>query len=339
VTNTYPELWALREALGSTRAVLDGEVVAFGEGGRPDFGLLAHRIHVSDPGAAHRLAATAPVRYLIFDLLYLDGHPTTELSYDDRRALLEALPGLTTPGLEVAGTAPPGREVLGAATPDIEVPGRAMHGRAMHDRGVPGRAVPSLDALRVATSARAAPGVEVPESFHGDGPAVLAASLDAGLEGIVAKRRLSTYQPGRRSPDWVKVKNVRRQSVVIGGWEPGDGRRAHRIGALLVGVAAGEAASRTAGPGGSRFAYAGQVGTGFSDTLLDRLASLLAPLRRNTPPFPDVPPDYARKAVWVAPELIADVEFSSWTPAGRMRHPSFKGLRDDIDPSETIREP
>jgi bifunctional non-homologous end joining protein LigD len=292
MTDAYPELAELGRALGPTQAVLDGEVVAFGADGRPDFELLIHRMHVTDPAAARRLARTTPVRYMAFDLLYLDGRPAVELCYDERRALLEALPGLT-----------------------------------------------------------------VPESFHGDGRAVLAASLAAGLEGVVAKRRGSTYLPGRRSPDWVKVKNSRRQAVVIGGWEPGEGRRAHRIGALLVGVATGGPAAPGASdepgapdaPGsppeqgapaeqGGAFAYAGQVGTGFTEATLDRLAALLAPLRRDTPPFPDVPAEYARDAVWVEPVLVAEVEFGSWTHDDRMRRPSFKGLRDDVDPSETVRE-
>jgi bifunctional non-homologous end joining protein LigD len=153
------------------------------------------------------------------------------------------------------------------------------------------------------------------------------ASSQAGLEGVVAKRRSATYQPGRRSADWVKVKHTRRQTVVIGGWEPGAGARRDRIGALLVGVAT---------PAG--FRYAGQVGTGYTDTMLDRLAELLAPLRRDDPPFPDVPRGYARDAVWVSPELVADVEYGSWTADGRLRHPSFKGLRDDVAPTGAVRE-
>jgi bifunctional non-homologous end joining protein LigD len=262
VTAAYPELRALGRKLGSTQAVLDGEIVAFGAAGTPDFGLLSHRMHVTDPAAARRLARRTPVTYLVFDLLFVDGHPTMSLTYDERRELLARLPGL-----------------------------------------------------------------EVPEAFPGDGDAVLRAISQAGMEGVVAKRRSSPYQPGRRSADWVKVKSTRRQTVVIGGWEPGSGARRDRIGALLVGVAT---------PAG--FRYAGQVGTGFTDAMLDRLAELLAPLRRDDPPFPDVPAEYARDAVWVAPELLADVEYGSWTADGRLRHPAFKGLRDDVPPSAAERE-
>ena len=277
VTAAYPELQAARRAAGPLQAVLDGEIVAFGPGGTPDFGLLTHRIHLADPARARRAARRFPVRYLVFDLLFLDGRSTLDLPYDGRRALLAELPGIRPPGVRAPGT------------------------------GVPG--------------------VEMPDAFTGDGAAVLRASARAGLDGVVAKRRDSPYQPGRRSPDWVKVKNTRHQSVVIGGWEPGQGRRAGRIGALLVGVAT---------PGGLR--YAGQVGTGFSDETLDRLLELLAPLRRDDPPFPDVPAGRARGAVWVAPELVAEVEYGSWTPDGRLRHPVFKGLRDDVDPAGTLRE-
>ncbi|MDT3445044.1 MULTISPECIES: DNA polymerase ligase N-terminal domain-containing protein [unclassified Pseudofrankia] len=293
VTAAFPELRPVGAALGATQAVLDGEIVAFGPDGRPDFSLLAHRIHVADAGAARRLARQIPVSYLVFDLLFLEGHATTGLSFDERRDLLAQFPGLT-----------------------------------------------------------------LSDTLPGDGPEVLRASAAAGLEGVIAKRRSSVYQPGRRAADWVKTKNIRTQTVVIGGWEPGAGRREGRIGSLLVGIAdpgvadpggprlggarlGGAEGGETGGDvgGGIAFRYAGHVGTGFSDATLDLLASLLEPLRQDTPPFPDVPAQRARKAVWVRPELVAEVEYAHWTPDARMRHPSFKGLRDDLTPADTARDP
>jgi len=313
VTAAFPELADVAAALGPTRAVLDGEVVAFGPDGKPDFDRLAHRMHVADAAAARRLAGRIPVSYLVFDLLFLDGRATTALPYDERRALLARLPGLT-----------------------------------------------------------------LSEQLPGTGAEVLRASAAAGLEGIVAKRRSSAYLPGRRGDDWVKVKNVRTQSVVIGGWQPGAGTRANRIGSLLVGVAepsppgpaqgpsqvsepsqASDAAETsepaetselsqpstrppTDGPPKARdsvFRYAGHVGTGFSAATLDLLDRLLGSLRAAEPPFPDVPADAARTAVWVRPELVAEVEYARWTPDNRLRHPSFKGLRDDLTPADTTPEP
>ena len=169
----------------------------------------------------------------------------------------------------------------------------------------------------------------VPPSLREDGAAVLQASRAQGLEGIVAKRLRSPYRPGQRSDDWVKVKVVHRQEVVIGGWEPGEDGRTGSIGALLLGT--------YDDAGGLR--YAGQVGTGFTQQTLHDLARLLAPLRRETSPFADeVPRPAARLAVWVQPELVAEVEYGSWTRDGRLRHPAYKGLRADCDPRTVRRE-
>jgi bifunctional non-homologous end joining protein LigD len=161
-----------------------------------------------------------------------------------------------------------------------------------------------------------------------DGPDVQAASLQQGLEGVVAKRQASRYEPGRRSSSWVKVKNVLRQEAVVGGWQPGERGRSGQIGSLLIGVY--EA-------GG--LAYAGHVGTGFTRPTLDLLARRLAPLRRAASPFvTEVPPEHARFAVWAEPVLVVEVAFTEWTTAGRLRAPSYKGLRDDKEPREVVRE-
>ncbi len=126
--------------------------------------------------------------------------------------------------------------------------------------------------------------VHVPPSFRGGGEAVLAVSIRDGLEGVVVKRLDSPYRPGRRSPDWLKIKNRRLLDVVVGGISPGRGHRAGQIGSLLVGIP---------GPGG--LAYAGRVGTGFTQPELRRLEQLFAPLRRDRPPFAGpVPPARGR---------------------------------------------
>jgi bifunctional non-homologous end joining protein LigD len=171
---------------------------------------------------------------------------------------------------------------------------------------------------------------QVPPSFTGYAAAdVLGVSREHGLEGIVAKRLDSPYRPGRRSPEWRKVKNIYRQAVVVGGWKPGEGDRTGQIGSLLVGVQ---------GSGG--LDYAGHVGTGFTQQTLGLLAARLAPLQQPDSPFAGtVPREHARGAVWVQPSLVVEVAFAAWTPEGRLRAASYQGLRDDKDPADVIREP
>jgi bifunctional non-homologous end joining protein LigD len=168
---------------------------------------------------------------------------------------------------------------------------------------------------------------QAPEHTVGHGSALLQASTEQGLEGIVAKRLDSTYQPGLRARSWVKIKSVRRQELVIGGWLPGKGKREHRIGALLAGVYEPDGVLR----------YVGRVGSGFSERELDHLASLLEPLRQDDSPFSAgaSPP---RNAIFCEPELVAEVEFSEWTSDGSLRQPRYKGLRDDKPATEVVRE-
>ncbi|MEO7261715.1 MAG: non-homologous end-joining DNA ligase [Jatrophihabitantaceae bacterium] len=271
VSVSYPELDGLGAQLGRRQAVLDGEVVAFGDDGLPDFARLQKRMHVSRPAEAQRLSGTDPVQYLIFDLLHLDGSATVGLPYRQRRQLLEEL---------------------------------------------------KLDGAHW----------QCPRFFIGNGAMLLQASKQLGLEGVVAKRLTSTYRPGRRSPDWRKLKNIRTQEVVVLGWQPGNGRRAGAIGSVLVGVpldgAAGE--GETAG-----LRYAGKVGTGFTQAALIALHRRLQPLARPTPALATPPPRAnTLGAQWVQPRLVAEVAFVEWTPDGRLRHPVWRGLRPDKSVSD-----
>jgi bifunctional non-homologous end joining protein LigD len=170
------------------------------------------------------------------------------------------------------------------------------------------------------------PAWRVPTHHVGDGDAMLAATKERGLEGVLAKRTGSLYEPGRRSRSWVKVKNVRRQEVVVGGWLEGTRNRQGRIGALLVGYYAG-----------GTLRFAGKVGTGYTDRTLEELAATLAPLSRDSSPFADTVP--YRQSHWVEPVLVAEVEFTEWTAGGTLRHPSYKGLRDDKPSHDVVREP
>ncbi len=167
----------------------------------------------------------------------------------------------------------------------------------------------------------------VPPSHEGPGADLLEAATNAGLEGVVAKRATSGYRPGQRSPDWVKVKVQRTQSVVVGGFTPPKGSRTG-FGALLVGV-----------PGPRGLVYGGKVGTGFSEQAIGALLSELRPLRRDSSPFSTgVPAADASGATWVEPELVGEVRFTEWTKAGRLRQPAWLGLRDDVAPVDVVRE-
>lgn len=170
---------------------------------------------------------------------------------------------------------------------------------------------------------------QTPPSFTGvAGEDVLAAAAAQGLEGVVAKRLQSRYRPGARSADWRKVKTIFRQEAVVGGISPGKGNRAGKIGSLLIGV-----------QGRAGLEYAGRVGTGLSAQSLALLDQRLMPLRRKTSPFvTPVPPDLVRNVIWVEPALVIEVAFTGWTGAGRMRAPSYQGIRSDKDPADVVRE-
>jgi bifunctional non-homologous end joining protein LigD len=263
-TSRYPEVRELARELGARRIILDGEIVAFDEEGRPSFERLQSRMHLASDSAVRRRMRDIPVTYVAFDLLYLDGRSTFSLTYQQRRELLDALP----------------------------LEGRAWRAPAYHP---------------------------------GEGSALLAATKELGIEGVMAKRLDSRYDPGRRSTGWIKVKNICEQDVVIGGWAPGEGRRSGRVGALVTGVYED-----------GRLMYAGKVGTGFTDRTLAILERELKPLRRDSSPFEGRAAP--KGTIFVEPRLVARVELREWTRSGTMRAPSFKGLRDDIDPQDCIRE-
>lgn len=271
VTASWPELVGLPEALPLTTALLDGELVATDDAGRPDFGRLQQRMHIANPAEAGRRAAEVPVTYVVFDLLHADGHDLTGVPLVDRRRLLD--------------------HVL--------------------DPGPSWRVSP----------------------LHEDGAALLAAAHERGLEGVVAKRLDSIYEPGKRTRAWLKVKVRRRQEMVVGGWVPGEGTRGGHIGALLVGY------HDRAGDGGP-LRFAGRVGTGFSQAELARLAALAASLVTDECPFdPPLPrAEILRGPTWLRPELVAELEFAEWTGDGRLRHPSYLGLRDDKPAADVTRD-
>lgn len=157
----------------------------------------------------------------------------------------------------------------------------------------------------------------VPAYRVGDGQALLDATAAQGLEGVMAKRLGSPYQPGKRTPNWRKVKNRLRVEVVVGGFNPGTGTRANTFGALLVGLPQ---------PDG-RLKFAGGVGTGFTQARLESLHAALLVRTTTTCPFDPYPPRAeVRNATWVRPELTAVVEIAELTNDGHVRHASFIDL-------------
>jgi bifunctional non-homologous end joining protein LigD len=269
ITVRYPEVGRLPDVLAQHDAVVDGEIVAMDDAGRPDFGALQNRMHRTGPEVP-AMAAADPVTFLVFDLLSWDGESLLTRPYAERRERLDEL-GLaghrwvTTPWFRGTG--------------------------------------------------------------HGVGADVHAASLENGLEGVVAKRLTGPYRPGLRSPDWRKVKNFRTQSVVVGGWRPGQGRRAGGIGSLLFGVPDDD----------GQLIFAGHVGTGFSDQDLRDLQRMLT--ERPTSPFAGtLPREVTKDAHWVEPDLVGEVAYAVWTSERRLRHPSWRGVRDDLEPDDVVVE-
>ncbi len=168
----------------------------------------------------------------------------------------------------------------------------------------------------------------VPELLPGDGERALEYSANRGWEGVVAKRRDSSYQPGRRSASWVKDKHWNTQEVVIGGWKAGEGGRTSGIGSLLMGI-----------PGSGGLHFAGKVGTGFTERDLANLKKMLVPLHTDQSPFDDsLPRREAKGVTFVEPVLVGEVRYSEWTPDNRLRQSSWRGLRPDKEPSEVVRE-
>ena len=265
-TPRYPEVRELARELGARRVILDGEIVAFDEQGRPSFERLQARMHLASDSAVRRRMRDTPVTYVVFDLLYLDGHSTMPLPL---RAAARAARGARAGG-------------------------------------------PRLARRRPTTAARAA------RCWR---PRASSASRASSPSGSTRP----TSRAGAR-PGWVKVKNVCEQDVVIGGWTPGEGGRSSRLGALAVGVHGGRQAASTparSAPASPRRRWR------CCSASSSRCARPDSPFAGRQPP---------KGTIFVEPRLVARVELREWTRSGTMRAPSFKGLRDDKDPQECVRE-
>ncbi|MBF8188702.1 non-homologous end-joining DNA ligase [Nonomuraea sp. K274] len=264
ITPAYPELQLMAGATGGRPAVIDGEIVAFDETGRPSFEALQPRMHQRHPATVAALSGTVPVTFMAFDILHLDDASSVSRPYTERRELLEST---FTPGFRW----------------------------------------------------------EVPVWFSDQAERAFDSSRELGLEGVVCKRLSSPYRPGRRSAEWTKIKNVSAVEVVIGGWRPGGGRRSGMIGSLLIGAYDER----------GRLLYVGHVGTGFTQAMLRDLGERLAPLERADSPFAvPVPREHVRDARWVEPRVVGEVQYAEVTGDGRLRHPSWRGLRPDREPQD-----
>ena len=257
ISAAYPELMPLWERVLARNAVVDGEIVALDEKGRPSFQRLQQRMHARDPNAVARGAKRSPVSYVVFDLLAVDGETLLDLPLTQRQERLD----------------------------ELFVPG----GPFVRSAGI-----------------------------RGQGIAMYQAAAQQGLEGLIAKRAASPYRPGRRSRDWRKLKVRKHVDAVIGGWLVGEGARAQRLGALLVGLY-----------DRGTLRYIGRVGTGFDEAELERLGALLERHARPTAPFEKAP---VAKGRWVEPVMVCSIEYVEKTDSDKLRHPSYKGLVEGADP-------
>jgi bifunctional non-homologous end joining protein LigD len=265
MTLQYPELRRLVAAVKAKTAVLDGEIIAFDEKGRPSFETLQSRINLQDEQAVREMERRIPVVYQIFDILYLDGYDLTSLPFEERRRILSSV---------------------------VQPNEHWKLSEAVEEKGI----------------------VFFDETRR------------LGLEGIVAKRKNSKYYQGSRGHGWLKIKTVRRQECVVGGFTEGTGYRRGYFGALLLGLYEGD-----------KLVYIGHCGTGFNDEMLGILNAKLKKLETKVKPFA-VPVKANQPAHWVKPELVVEIEFIEWTRDSKMRTPAFKGIRYDKNPKECVRE-
>ena len=281
-TNQFPTIvHALREAAvrsgdGDERLILDGEIVALDERGRPaGFQRLQGRMHLLGAKDVERAEREQPAAIVLFDILREGKDDLTRLPLAERRTRLEAVFARLTAG---------GRKKRGDGT------------------------------LRIS------------EQVAGDGRAMHARAKEEGWEGLIAKDSTSTYQPGRRTPAWRKIKLLKEEEFVVGGWTEPRQTRQH-FGALLLGVY-----------DEGRLRYVGHTGTGFDEKELARLSKLLKARATSASPFAEKVKTN-EPAHWVRPDLVAQVRFTEWTSDHKLRHPVYLGLRDDKAATEVTAPP
>ena len=271
----FPDLAGPADWIDATDAIVDGEVVAFDEEGRPSFSRLQEKTGLralematrrADPDApklTKEQRQAIPLAYMVFDLLHLNGRSLADVPLEDRKRLLR---------------------------------------RVLRQDGV----------------------VRYASHVVGEGRDFTQAAAEKGLEGIVAKRRESSYQPGRRSRDWLKIKLRREQEVVVVGWLPGQGTHKD-LGSLIVAV-----------NDDGKLRHAGQVGSGINGKMRKDLLAAMEPIRRPDAPLVKTP--RLPQARWIEPRIVIRVEFTDWTRDNLLRQAAFKGVELDRDPKQVVRE-
>jgi bifunctional non-homologous end joining protein LigD len=299
-TSQFPEIAAALQQwarpLGAA-VVLDGEVVALDEKGNPaGFQQLQGRIHLLDPAGSARLKPRAPS------------------GKDSARREPRAVSG------KMEREASAERPSVAFIVFDLLRDGKTdWRERPLLERRA------ALE--RLFKKAKPSPPIRISTFVRGNGKALYDEALGQGWEGLIAKHAQSLYKSGKRSPDWRKIKIVREQEFVIGGWTEPRQTRTY-FGALLLGVYDGK-----------RLIYVGHTGTGFNERELARVMALLKRLETRECPFSPRPKTTNERPHWVRPELVAQIKFTEWTADGKLRHPVYLGLRDDKKALEVRREP
>ena len=262
ITAQYPALTAALPALCKCRMVLDGEIIALNEQGKPSFQLLQKRMNLLKVTDINRADARIPVHFFVFDAVHVGDYNIARCTLLERKKLLR-------------------------------------------------------DNLQKGSS------VLLLNHFEEDGEIAFKACIENGFEGIVAKRRDSVYEVGRRSPYWVKVKAQKSAEFVIGGFSLGQGGRSSSFGSLLLGYYDESTALN----------YVGSVGTGFDERLLQDMMRRMNPLKSSVCPFKQKPGD-KKDAQWLKPELVAEIKFMDFTADMHLRNPVFLHLRPDISAAD-----
>jgi bifunctional non-homologous end joining protein LigD len=262
LSKDYPAVAKAVAEVSARSAVIDGEIVAFDQDGRPSF----QQLH-------HRSAASAAIRYFAFDLLHLNGESLTDMPLEGRRERLA----------------------------------RVLRGT----------------------------GVEFSQDLPGAPDDVVQAVAQVGLEGVIAKRRDSRYEPGKRSGVWQKFKLQRRQEFVVGGYKPEN----RNFQSVVVGYYQDK-----------QLHFAGRVRAGFTPAQRAALFERMMPLKVDRCPFVDLPTsktshwgegvtaDDMKALKWVRPRLVVEIAFTEWTRDGHLRHSTFVAVRDDKRAGEVVRE-